>query len=268
MGFFSNGFVFTAPPNWDAIKHSLSHSLSLRLYKHPMMDLWLLDAWETTTQNHFPFSDRFRKKLCVGVDIPQKSIDAIDSLSKIASILSEIDFGIDWLKNTARIAIISDSDTFLFAADDEQIDIGCRASTKGITHFRVNLDSCMVEYSPDGLFLYPYIFEEEADFEPEITHEKISELNKVPGIKISTAIQIESQGGIYTKGFYQNAVSLWPLGDPETILGLGTFDPFENFEKDFEVKFERISHKRPESLLKPHRQPKSFSKNSWWQFWR
>ena len=59
----------------------------------------------------------------------------------------------------------------------------------------------------------------------------------MPGVQVLEPRDVE--GGRVP---YENPVAQWPrvAGDPAEILGLGTWEPLVNLEKDFAVVFERL----------------------------
>jgi hypothetical protein len=93
-----------------------------------------------------------------------------------------------------------------------------------------------VEFSGGRLRLIPSRFVEEEEPEVELPPAVLRAIAAIPGLSIEPERTID--GGL---PFYGSAVGLWPWGDPAKLLGIGTWDPFLNLERDFRTVFERAA---------------------------
>ena len=103
------------------------------------------------------------------------------------------------------------------------------------------------------------------DEDPELTYSEqvLSRIAAIPGVGVRAPVVVA--GG---DKLYGSAVELWPAaaGDPAKMLGIGTWDPFDNVERDYAQVFCRPcpadERKRsPAPRVVPVTPPKP-----WWKF--
>jgi hypothetical protein len=234
MGYYGNGFAFTAEPSWSAIARVFPRSTGLRAYRHRAYPIWLLDTWRASPREHWPFTDRKPEELVLPPRLHQDADTVLTAVSSVFRALSEArTYDLAWLRIAAQISLLAGTDTFFFAADDDLTDMACMAGGGGFVRFRLAVGGCVVEYDAGHLAVTPLDFAE--DPEQNVPPATLSRLSCVPGVVVAPPRVVE--GG---KPLYENAVLLWPSGDPGAILGVGTWDPFEHVERDLRIVFEQL----------------------------
>jgi len=77
--------------------------------------------------------------------------------------------------------------------------------------------------------------------------EELEFIARIEGVSVKPIELLE--GGL---PLYDSAVQLWPAGDPDVLLGVGTWDPFLNVENDLVAEFERVPPpRRSEKIAQP-----------------
>jgi len=267
MGYYGNGFVLTKKLPWQAFASALPGSIAVRAYKHRTENVWFLDAWSVTTRQHWPFTDDFPEDVTFSSSLPETSSALLSSFDAFCEALpsDETPYGAGWLRATAHLSVVLDDSCFFFAGDDELTDIACHASRGTFQTFRVRFEGCAAEYSGGKLSVVPFDFIE--DPETGLTREQLLALSQVPGVSLAPVQRFE--GGT---PLYGSAVALWPSGDPVSLLGVGTWDPFKHVEQDLEVVFEHLPAVAPLLAHSPtpaaNSRPLAPSKAPWWRFWR
>jgi hypothetical protein len=241
MGYFINGFVFTAEPAWAAAADALPDSIALRAYRHRTEPVWLLDAWPHSSYEHCPFTDMFPETLDLSPALPQETNDLLRTYSKVCSALkSESPYGAGWLRSSAQLSLATSTPCFFFAADDDLFDMACNASNGGLSSFRVRFEGCSVEYTSGKLTVVPFESEEEDD-KLMISPKTIEALSRIPGVTIApVSHEVEDHSQLCG-----SALQLWPIGNAESLLGIGSWDPFQHLGRDFNVVFEHIPSVAP-----------------------
>lgn len=238
MGYFANGFVFTSPPNFDAAGR-VAPGRSARGYKHKQHSIWLLDLWKPRGKlqlRRSPFCDPaavgFRTELAA---VDQATRDFLMAIERLRQAVGLANSGPE-LANvhlTLAVAAAARCPAFFFAADDEEMDMGCNAVSGSLVSFSCRLDRLTVQYADGQTAVTPLNYLEDGD--EEGLEESADAAKTVAGVTVFEPRDIE--GG---QVLYEHPVGQWPkaAGDPAEILGLGTWDPLLNLENDFAVVFE------------------------------
>jgi hypothetical protein len=239
VGYFANGFVFTAEPDFAAVSAAICGRF-VRGYKHNRQPVWLLDLWEPRgwrSTRHHPFQDAaadgFRAKL-TAVDADTREFLATFQRLRVAVGHRNGEPEQGNVHLALAVAAAARRPTFFFAADDQETDMGCRALPGSLASFGCQLDRLAVEYSAGRTTATPLNFLEDDD--EGGLRDVIARASLVAGMSVLPRRDIE--GG---QRLYENPVAQWPreAGDPVEMLGLGTWDPLLNVERDFAVVFER-----------------------------
>jgi hypothetical protein len=239
MGYFANGFVFTSKPDFDAASKVVPGRLA-RGYKHNHHPVWLLDLWKPRGKLQLrrspfcdPVADGFRTDLA-GIDVATRSF--LTAFERLQQAIGFAGHELSYVHLGLAIAGAAGCPTFVFAADDEETDMGCNTASGTLVSFGCRLDHLSVQYAGGHTAVTPLNHLEEGD--EEGLQELIGAAKTVAGISVLDPRDIE--GG---RVLYENPVGQWPkaAGNPAEILGLGTWDPLLTIEKDFAVAFEKLS---------------------------
>lgn len=270
MGYYGNGFIFTQEPPWDAFAAALPASVALRGYRHKGNDIWALDAWKYSQREHWPFTDDFPEDVKLPLPLPAKSEETLAMFEAICDALpsSETPYGAGFLRACAQLSIIGRGPAFFFAADDELADMAVSASGGEFKTFRVRFGAGAVEFSNSQMVFVPFDITE--DPECNATPEDLAALARVPGVTVG-AVHLMDDGA----PLYDSAVQLWPVGDPAQILGVGTWDPFQNVEREFVQVFERtpeghasrVSRVSTPANTRQSAEVVAENMKPWWRFW-
>jgi hypothetical protein len=240
MGYFANGFVFTEQPNFEAASKVASDRLG-RGYKHKQHSVWLLDLWKPRGKlqvRRSPFCDRAADGFRTDSPLDGPTREFLTALEGLRRAIGLGSGGpeVSGIHLALAVAAGARTPAFFFAADDEETDFGCNAVSGSLVSFACRLDRLSVHYANGLAAVTPLNNLEDGD--EEGLQELIGEAKSVEGISVLPSRDIE--GG---QILYENPVGQWPkaAGDPAEILGLGTWDPLLNVEKDFAVVFEKLS---------------------------
>lgn len=234
MGYFGAGVVLVENPDWMKLE-SLPANIGWAGYEYAHGKVWILDFWHSASKRkHYPLTGSSESSL---VD-PLPGDRATDSFDRIAATLKGLDFtyGNRWLRFALNTAKLLGQPTFLWGADDENLDFACHADPSGVLRIACRFDPFELRYS-DGLWqVTPRIDSEDPDGPWSDVHR--SRLGEIADLQITEPHIIE--GG---DTFYEFPVSEWPksAGDPEEVLSLGTWDPYLNWEEDFSMVYERTT---------------------------
>ncbi len=240
MGYFANGFVFAAEPDFAAVGAAIPDRLA-RGYKHRQRPVWLLDLWpppRRPSPRRAPFSDPaadgFRTDLAAVDGGTRDFLAALQRLKEVVVGYRAADPECGCAHLALAVAAAARRPTYFFAADDEELDLGCRTVPGSLVSFGCRLKSLAVEYGAGRTTVTPLNFPEDEDGDD--LRDLIARASRVEGVSVLPPRDVE--GGL---PFYQNPVAQWPAeaGDPAEVLGLGTWDPLLNVERDFATVFDR-----------------------------
>jgi hypothetical protein len=246
VGYFHTGFVLTHQPNWERL-NELPRRYSFRGYQHKNRQVWLLDLWQRQRlwqrmckQRHHRFADRARAGDHFTTDpswLPPETqivLARLDQLAKALRPYAET-YGPGWVRLTLEVSSRLGSPAYFFVADDELYDMGCRVRSGRIDALACRYGRFIVRHQGGRMSITPIRFEEddEQDVLPASLLKMIQGLEGVDLLGTASA-----QDGLK---LYQFPVELWPVeaGDPAETLGIGTWDPFENLDRDFTNVFAR-----------------------------
>lgn len=241
MGYFTNGFVFTSLPDFEAASKVVPGRLA-RGYKHNKHSVWLLDLWKPRGKlqlRRSPFCDPAAEGFRTDLDVVDGG--ALAFLTALERLRQAIGLGsggpeVSNVHLAVAVATAARCPAFFFAADDEETDMGCNAISGSLVSFGCRLDRLSVEFSGGQTAVTPLNHLEDDD--EEGMQDVITAAKTVPGVSVFEPRDIE--GG---QTLYEYPVAQWPkaAGDPAEILGLGTWDPLLNVENDYAVVFEKLS---------------------------
>ena len=240
MGYFTNGFVFTSRPDFEAASKVIP-GRSARGYQHNRQSVWLLDLWKPRGKlqlRRSPFCDPAAEgfRTDTALDGPTRDFVNVFEALRQACDLGSGRPEISGLHAALAVAAAARGQAHYFAADDEETDFGCNAASGSLVSFSCRLDQLSVQYANGRASVTPLSDLEDGD--EDRLQDLIAAAESVAGISVLQPRIIE--GG---QIFYENPVGQWPqaAGDPAEILGLGTWDPLANIENDFAVVFEKLS---------------------------
>ena len=126
--------------------------------------------------------------------------------------------------------------TFFFVGDDDLVDAACLADAGRLERFRARLGRFTVAHERGRSELAPNVFDGEDDEDPEDAEKLAAAVRRaVPWPHGPTHAYDDGQP------LHESALAFWPpeAGDPAEVLGVGTWNPAENLDRDFRVVFER-----------------------------
>jgi hypothetical protein len=243
MGYLTTGFVFVAEPSFAEIAAALP-ACSARGYRHGTRPVWLLDLWEKPWRGaHHPFQERlaagaaakaWRASTGTGADTPA-------FVAELEALLASLPDPSDPLVAAECRLVLSLSrlagvPTFFFVGDDDLVDAACRADDGRLERFRCRLDRLTVVHEQGRSELEPTVSEEDDDDELDDTEDLVAAASRAVPWSLGPTRSFD--GG---RPLHESALALWPqaAGDPAETLGVGTWDPGENLERDFQIVFER-----------------------------
>ena len=237
MGYFANGLVFTEQPDFEAASEVVPGRLA-RGYKHKKHPVWLLDLWKPRGKLHpfcNPAAEGFRTDLSLVDGSTRAFLTALEALQRAIGFRNPSPEVSD-VHLALAVAGATRCPAFFFAADDEETDMGCNAVSGSLVSFGCRLARLSVQYANGQTAVTPQNYLEEED--DERLQEAIAKSKSVPGLSV-----LEPRGIENGQLLYENPVGQWPkaAGNPAEILGLGTWDPLLNLEKDFTVVFKKLS---------------------------
>ncbi len=168
VGYFANGFVFSAEPDFAGVSAAIPDRL-IRGYKHNRQPVWLLDLWKLRGKLSLPrapfcdpAADGFRTDLAA-VDTTTRDFLATFQGLKEAVGHRTADPEQGNVHLALAVAAAARRPTFFFAADDEETDMGCRAVPGSLVSFGCRLDRLAVQYSAARITATPLNFQEDDD---------------------------------------------------------------------------------------------------------
>lgn len=233
VGYFRNGYVFAAAPNFDAIASALP-SFSVRGYQHSKHPLWLVDLWEKPKLGeHFPFATAAKVK-AINVqsddDTVARALRAVEKALK-----DELDtYGVDEIRVARAVSKLAGQKGLFFKADDDLFDFACLTDSSGsVVRAQYRVDPLRIDVKNGSVVIEPITSGD--DEEP--VEEFAEAVGDIEGVEVRDAIEI--QDGL---PLYGSVLAVWPSEwpRPEESLGLGTWDPLEHLDTDCVVVFERL----------------------------
>jgi len=259
MGYFSSGIAFWSEPDWKQLD-DLPAEIKMRGYKQKNAPLWLLEFTTERESPEYPFT-RGREASVFSKFCRDTTTECLEKLSNCLEA-----YGGDWLGFALEVARYTGKELYLFAADDEFYDLGARVRADSVQQLALSIELHKVD-ADDGSFNIELGYEDEE--EVEALEEIVQDLRRFDFV--SNVSIVERVEGL---DFYGNVVSLWPpeAGDPEELLGLGTWDPFDGIEETLILEYERESQV-PTSQPVHATEVASVSlshteKKPWWKFWK
>jgi hypothetical protein len=227
MGYYNSAMVLAREPNWLALD-SLQPNHTLRGYAHKDASAWLLDC-SRMPERGGGVSDYFRSPYLAGDGIGLAS--TIEAIRKVLGRVTA--YGTGDLHAVVDVSHRLDQVVYFFAADDDITDMAVESTPDGTITMGAWYGSCRFAFNGGVASITPVRFEED---EEALDSGKLVRLKSIPGLVVIPEV-VEEEGRL----FYEHPVRLWPslLPDPELLLGLGTWDPFERFEDDFTLIYSR-----------------------------
>jgi len=238
MGYLTTGFLFLAEPPFAAIADAFA-GFAARGYRHKVRPVWVLDLWEKPWRKgatHFPFQERFAA--IEAVVPPSGGPDGIAFLRELDALLSALGDEADLLvAKECRIALgvsrLANAPTFFFAGDDDLVDVACAADSGRLARFRCRMGYLTVVHDEGKSEIVPsepLDEDEDAAFQESLAAARAA---------VNWSMTPDSSDG--NRRLHESALALWPAqaGTPGEPLGVGTWDPAQNLDADFDVVFER-----------------------------
>ena len=235
MGYYTNALLLMAAPEGERVASLFEKGAKVVVYRHVTEPLWLVDAHVPGRREHWPFQGRLPFAREGRAELPDPSESLADAYFAVHQSLAAYAgrHVASLVHDAAHAARVCGQDVVLILGDDEGNDASCRAGTDGVHAFKSRVETVALEYDGKVPLLVPFEFDEDPEAEL-LDDESATVLATTHGFQLAPRRLIE--GGFR---LYGNIVDLWPVGDPEAIAGIGTWDPFEHFERDFQVVFER-----------------------------
>jgi hypothetical protein len=254
MGYFTNAFIFTAHPRFEAIAASFPTS-SVRGYQHLSRPTWLLDLWPPPRQDrpkrvldrwrspnpnpHFPFKEP-TGATATSDPTPldantQRFLDEFQAL--LGALAGHVDtYGLDECRLALSVAARAAPPTLFFVSDDESFDFACLATPAGpLQRLRCRLGPLVVVLNESGsAVVEPTFFPEEEEDQPPA--DLIAAVRRSVPWPLAQPVPLPDGA----MPLFGNALALWPAsaGDPDELLG---WDAFENLDRDYRLTFERLA---------------------------
>lgn len=257
MGWSNHGYVFTRPPDWDRLRELPDRCGRLVGYKHRDRDVWLAGLAQGPGRGaaafaHSPPADLVLDRRSAAPE----TRPLLGCLDRIAAALGTqyLRFTAGWASLAVAVATRAGVPTFFFTADDEFVDVGCRAEPRRLVEFAGRFPDFLVRCrdgrvrvvvpDPAGLSSFPAGrldgLRGTAGVEVVVGSGRRPPLPLAPargragkaGRRVAASDEDVARWGV----FYRFPVELWPpeAGDPAEVLGLGTWDLFASFDRDFE----------------------------------
>lgn len=251
MGWSSYGYVFTSEPNWERLLELPIPANQLVGYKHGTLDLWLVGIASPRDRGAAAFA------YFTTLDLPvnRRKLDPqtrqlLDLIGTIRNRLQTqfLDFTQAWLNQSLALAERTALPVFFFTADDSYVDVGCQVEPGKVLDFAARF----TDFSLRLLEGTVRVLIPDRDRLDSFPREKLDALKDLDGVEvvIRKGLQAQAKGNSpptrrrvtsvtgdmarWTQ-FYRFPVEMWPAnaGDPAEVLGLGTWDLFDPFDKNF-----------------------------------
>jgi hypothetical protein len=269
MGWSSYGYVFTRPPNWGRLSALPVRSGQVVGYKHRAKDVWL--AGLATNRDHGGAAFAFQPTTDFAVDrrtVTPETRRLLARLDHLAGVLDTeyLRFSFAWAGLAVAVATRAEVPVFFFTADDECLDIGCRAEPRRLVEFAGRFPDFLTRCRDGAVRL----FVPDPDVLTSFPADRLDGARGCDGIelvvgggRLPTPLPAAAVRGRRGKGhrptpgeedlarwgvFYRFPVELWPpeAGNPADVLGLGTWDLFDTFDRDFEQVFPASGRRKRE----------------------
>jgi hypothetical protein len=264
MGYFGAAIILLEKPNWTKLDE-LPDSIAIRGYEYRHGTIWAIDFWKPTKKAHeYAFMNAKEHKGMLALP----ATEDINSFSQMVKTLSDAEtYGEGWVRLTLAVARMLGQSVYFFAGDDEAVDMACHCDPAGLRRLACGFDPYDVRYADGQWSVTPRRYLENEGTEASCSARLLEELRKLPNTKVTEPVDIE--GG---SQFYGHAASEWPkeAGDPIKVMGVGSWDVFENVKEDFQQVFERIAESAPQPkspVVKSQSATQSVTKRPWWKFW-
>jgi len=239
MGYLTTGFLFLAEPPFAAIADAFT-GFAARGYRHKVRPVWVLDLWEKPWRKnatHFPLQERFAA--IEAVVPPPGGQDDPAFLRELDDLLAALgDEGDPLVAKECRIALgvsrLAKAPTFFFAGDDDLIDVACATDSGRLLRFRCRMGHLTVVHDEGKTEIVP--------FEP-LDEDEDAGLQEIVAAARGAVTWPVTPPAPFDGGhrLHDSALALWPAqaGQPGEPLGVGTWDPAQNLDADFDIVFER-----------------------------
>jgi hypothetical protein len=235
---FGNGFVFTQQPNWDLLRE-IGPTYSIRGCQHPERPLWMAFIFDKAAERDgrrvgITNPDAIAAPTTVVTDashLDNASRQALGNMEKIVQFLDkdQLRQGLGCIHLCLEVARRSEVPTFFFAADDEFVNLGCRATPGHWDECAAGFTDGMIRYQKGKLTLC-------VGKEP-FSAAQLEKCRRLKGVQVRPPSKEENRK---CRVFYGFPVELWPpdAGDPEEVFGFETL-PFQSVNDDFKIVFKQ-----------------------------
>jgi hypothetical protein len=248
MGYLHRAFVFLEEPNWRALE-GVGRGRLLG-YKHNDRPLWLMG--QTTTARGI-FTD-WR-----GDELPpdlRNFEPRVRTMFQALAALREggacsTNHGLGWLPLSLEVARASEVDTFFFVGDDETRNAAWTIARTGVLknaavrveRFVIVADSetvtCIHYRAKPNIGAHPgWRIVEGAAPSGDQGYSSLLSACRATLSNANVVLREEDDDRPYS--FFYYPATMWPTaaGPPDQIVGLGTWDLFRHFDRDFKSVFE------------------------------
>ncbi|MEL6300123.1 MAG: hypothetical protein AAFR75_00320 [Pseudomonadota bacterium] len=256
MGYFNAAILFKKQPDWSKLD-ALPESIGLRGYAHNDAALWLLEFWARNPAPQYPFTEGHEERIFGGLT----SNAVVGKLEALNKAWREV-YGDIWLRLGLSVATLTGQDIFFFADDDDWFDYAYSITNGEVTALALRVSMSNFVMNASGDFEVTPGIDAEGGGEADLTQDEIKTLGALPFVAIQPPMEFVS--GIPLAA---NVLKLWPreIGKAEALLGVGTWDPFMNFNDKSEMIYERLPSVKEEPALK--REGRQSAPKPWWKFW-
>ncbi len=228
MGYLCAGHVLVAEPDVATLE-KISTGLNWALYKAKEHSVWLLDTFQAPIDNHYPFSKyiwKGRELVELEEHLPG-SVAIIKTLRAFHHVFSET----AWLLMSLELSALLGLQVFTFVSDDDETQMTCTSDNGQVVRIHRDFEMVDMRFENAQFSFTPMRHEEDPDLLPD--EELLRKLRAFPGVGVGEFATVEGGG----RPIHEIVLKDWPAGagDPEKLLGIGTFDPFQDIESQFDL---------------------------------
>jgi hypothetical protein len=244
MGYLASGYAFSVEPDWERVRRLLP-KFHVRGYKHKDRPLWMLDAWQTTPGEHYPFTGQPIEFKDLKIEGAKPDSPLATTFERICDLVAASDeypsYERAFLRVPLAIAAAAKAPTFAFTADDDTLDFAALVDSGSYVSLGCRMESLDMVLDDGVLRVMPFRSDEDEDDDGPAS-ELLRGLARLENVRVGETRTVE--GGWL---IYHHPTAVWPdeWGNVEELLGFGTFDPFETFAEQFAPVFEANLPKSP-----------------------
>jgi hypothetical protein len=249
MGAFTNGFLFSQEPNWEALSNL---PLAVKVYKHRHKDFWFGCFYKhhVGVVADEPFTLDIPLDIVSRTNFIENFPDAIRAELKLLETISRLTSNSGFLVDNImamrfayHVACHARVPTYYYASNDETLDIGCLVDTERYLEYGILCPEYTIVRRENALRVISNYQENDTNSarSPCLNEKVRSKLTAMPGVIPSSLKEAGLRG---YGGFYQLTLKFCPpeLKPVAKALGLGTWDLYEELDKYFALVATRDSN--------------------------